>query len=132
MDNELDLPVVSRLGYAADAVDFIRIAASIGLDLSERTAHRILAGTIAPLRSVASRLLREKERVSHPKGKIDLERDRRGLKIGKDDLASFSRALERDFNDLASRYYMTLSQDPKIRVSHDRITVTFEIDKEDA
>lgn len=132
MDSELELPIVSRLGYAADAVDFIRIAASLGIELSERTAHRILAGTISPLRSVASRLLREKEQSVRKNVPIDLERDRRGLKIGKDDLDAFSRALERDFNELAVRYYLSLSQDPKIRVTRDRITVMFEIGKEDA
>lgn len=132
LDSEEELDVVSRLGYAADAADFIRIASSIGLDLSERTAHRILAGSITPLRSVASRLLREKETSPSANTPIDLTRDRRGLKIAKEDLASFSRALERDFNDLAQRYFLTLSQDPKVRVTRDKITVTFDIGKEDA
>lgn len=131
LDSEQNLPIVSRLGYAADAADFIRIASSLGIELSERTAHRILAGAISPLRSVASRLLREKEQPSHEVKPLDLGRDRRGLSIAKDDLASFSRALERDFNDLAERYYLTLSHDLKIRVTRDRITVTFEIGKED-
>lgn len=131
MDSESTLPIVSRLGYAADAADFIRIASSLGLDLSERTAHRILAGAITPLRSVASRLLREKEKTAPSSAPIDLARDRRGLKIAHDDLASFSRAMEHDFNELASRYYLTLTQDPKVRVTKDRITVTFEIGKEE-
>lgn len=130
LDSETELPVVSRLGYASDAVDFIRIASSLGLDLSERTAHRILAGAIPPLKSVASRLLREKEPRAHVAA-VDLQKDRRGLKIARDDLASFSRALERDFNELASQYYLSLSCDPKIRVTRDRITVSFEIGKDD-
>ena len=43
----------------------------------------------------------------------------------------FSRAVERDFNDLATRYYLNLCGDPKIRVSRDRITVTFDLAKEE-
>lgn len=132
LESESDLPVVSRLAYAADAADFIRIASSLGIELSERTAHRILAGSITPLRSVASRLLREKEKPAQKATPIDLERDRRGLKIAQEDLSSFSRALEHDFNELAARYYLTLTQDPRIRVTKDRITVTFEIGKEEA
>lgn len=132
VDDEAELPVISRLGYAADAADFIRIASSLGIDISERTAHRILAGTIGPLRSVSARLLRERvDPRDRPHQKIDLERDRRGLKIAKDDLAEFSRALERDFAALAERYYINMVGDPKIRVAHDRITVTFDLGKEE-
>lgn len=131
IDSEDRLPVVDRLACASDAVEFIRIAASMGIDISERTAHRILGSSIAPLRSVASRLLREKSDTPNAPAQVDLSRDRRGLKIAKDDLAAFSRSMEREFSDLASRYYLTLARDPKIRVTRDRITVTFDIGKEE-
>lgn len=132
LDSEIQLPVVDRLACAGDAVDFIRIAGSLGIDISERTAHRILAGSINPLRSVASRLLREKSSSQFEPATVDLTRDRRGLKIAHEDIESFSRAIEKDFSDLASRYYLTLTHDPKIRVTRDRITVTFDIGKEDS
>lgn len=132
LDDESGLPVVSRLGFATDASDFIQIASSLGIDISERTAHRILAGSIAPLRSVSARLLRARATPAERSlRQIDLERDRRGLKISKDDLDSFSRAVERDFNDLASRYYINLLGDPKIRVHKDKITVTFDLGKDE-
>ena len=35
--------------------------------------------------------------------------------------------VERDFTDLAERYYLTLSSDPKVRVTRDAITVTIPI-----
>ena len=91
MDDETGLPVISRLGFAADASDFIQIASTLGIEISERTAHRILAGSIAPLRSVSARLLRERATPGERSMRqVDLERDRRGLKISKDDIASFS------------------------------------------
>ena len=132
IDDESELPIISRLGYATDAADFIRISSTLGITLSERTAHRILAGSITPLRSVSARLLRERiDAVDRPAQPIDLERDRRGLKIAKDDLQRFSRAIERDFEDLATRYYVSLVGEPRVRVSHDRITVTFDLGKEE-
>lgn len=131
LESEQSLPVVDRLTCAADAGDFIRIASDMGIEISERTAHRILGGSITPLKSIASRLLREKEPSMGEPAQIDLTRDRRGLKISKEDIASFSRTMERDFADLASRYFLTLSREPKVRVTKDRITVTFDIDKED-
>ena len=131
IDSEERLPVVDRLSCAADAADFIRIASTMGIDISERTAHRILGGSIAPLRSAASRLLREKADSPCGPTAVDLTRDRRGLKIAKEDLADFSRSMEREFSELASRYYLTLTNDPKIRVTRDRITVTFDIGKDE-
>ena len=106
------------------------IAGSLGLTISERTAHRIIAGQIAPVRSVAARLLRQRDRSATPSA-VDLTRDRRGLKISRDDLSTFSRAVERDFSTLAERYYLNLSGTPRIRVTRDRITVTFDLGQEE-
>ncbi len=131
IDDESELPVVDRLGLASDAEDFIRICSGLGLEMSERTAHRILAGQIKPVRGVTARLLRERDSSSDAPAPVDLAKDRRGLRIAKDDMAQFSRAVERDFNDLAARYYLNLCGDPKIRVSRDRITVTFDLAKEE-
>ncbi len=130
VDDPSVLPVVDRLGLATDAQDFIDIARSIGIEISERTAHRILSGTIKPLRSVTARLLRERTKPSSQKP-VDLARDRRGLKISREDIAAFSRAVERDFSELASKYYLSTIADPKVRVGHDRITITFEVAKEE-
>ena len=131
LDSEDSIPVVQRLGCATDAADFIRIAASIGIDLSERTAHRILAGSIKPQRTVRSRLLRERSSKPRAQQELDLSRDSRGLKIAPEDVESFSRAVERDFDDLASRYYLYLTSAPKVKVGRDTITVTFDVGKEE-
>ena len=121
------LPLCERLGASADAADFVAIAGSLGLELSERTAQRIMAGTISALPSVASQLLSKRE---HPDTRsVDLALDRRGLKISADDAEDFKDALADAFNDFAAKYYLALRQSPRIRVAKDRITVTFDIDK---
>ncbi len=130
-DDPDELPVVDRLGYAADASDFIDIAHGIGIEVSERTAHRILSGLIQPLNSVSSRLLRERGATSRKPAEVDLVRDRRGLKISSDDLDRFTRSVERCFTDLADRYYLSCSSEPKVRVTRDRITISFDIGKDD-
>lgn len=130
VDDEKTVSVCDRLAFAADALDFMRISESLGLGLSERTAHRIIAGQIDALRPVAARLLRTRDSSSVSR-EIDLVKDRRGLRIAKEDLAEFSRSIEKDFSQLAERYYLNLAGDPKIRVSKDRITVSFEIDKQE-
>ncbi|HET6498356.1 MAG TPA: ATP-binding protein, partial [Coriobacteriia bacterium] len=51
-DSPERLPVWQRPASAGDAADFVHIASSIGLPLSERTAHRILAGEVPSLDTV--------------------------------------------------------------------------------
>ena len=78
---------------------------------------------------------------SKPAGKLHLT-DRRqctksaaphagGLRITRDDLQAFARTLERDFAELGDRYYLSLAPEPTVRVRGDRITVTFDIHKDE-
>ena len=128
--DDLDkLPVLRRIYAAADALDLKQVAASLSLYISERTAHRILAGQIKPQRNVLAQLTRTSE-TSEPY-EVDLCKDWRGLKVSKDDLEGFSRLLEKDFDFLTQRYYLTLCDTPKIRVSKNKISVTFTVDKTD-
>jgi hypothetical protein len=128
-DDASRLPVWQRPGGASDAEDLKEVAEGIALQISERTAHRILAGEVSPLRSV----------ISHVSGQApagadatpDIYRDRRGLKIHHTDLAQFRGELEAAFDTIAERYYLHLKCEPKISVGRDDIRVRFEVEKED-
>ena len=128
-DNLEEFPVTHRLYAASDAQELMEVSASLGLDMSERTAHRILAGQIRPVRSVLAHLLHRKDASSDEE--IDLIRDRRGLRLSSSDAEEFSRIMERSFDFIASRSYLRLASDPKVRVSKNRVTVTFDLDKDD-
>ena len=129
IDDLGELPVLERMHAAADASELMRVSASLGLDMSERTAHRIIAGQIHPQRNVLKRLTHKSDKSIERA--IDLMKDRRGLKISKGDAEEFSRAVERDFRTLADKYYLNLSDEPRIRVSRGKIVVTFDIDESD-
>ena len=58
---------------------------------------------------------------------VDLVRDRRGLRMAPADVEEFSRVMERDFSLLAERYYLSLAGEPRVRVSGQRVTVTFDL-----
>ena len=121
--------MLERLRVSADAAELRGQACSLGLEMSARTAHRIVSGEIRPIASVASRLT---GRSAPPVAReVDLVRDRRGLRVSREDLEEFTRALERDFDLLAERYYLSLSSDPKVRVGRGRITVTFDLEEAD-
>lgn len=127
--DEQALPVCSRLRLASGATDLVARARDLGLVISERTAHRILAGQIEPLRPALAGLL--SQHASHDPAPIDIYRDRRGLKVAPEDIEEFSRGLEAAFAPLAERYYLSLRGAPRVRVTRDKVHVTFEIAKED-
>ncbi len=129
VDDLQELPLLERLSAASDTRELLDQARGIGLEMAERTAFRITSGKVAPMRNVLARL-------EHKKGPatphdIDLSKDRRGLKVSQDDVKSFSRIMERDFSFLADRYYLTLSDEPRVHVTKRKITVTFDIEEGD-
>lgn len=128
LESAANLAVCDRPAAARDSSMLVDICASIGLDIGERTAHRILAGQIEPAQQPLQQVLgTAMPSAAKP---VDIYRDSRGLKISKDDLSRFSRELEKCFDQIAESYYLQLSDEPKIRVGKDCITVKFPIDKE--
>ena len=123
---------MKRLALASDAADFALIAEGLGIELSSRSAHRIIQGKIAPLSPLLETLRRESPdasvRLRNAK-KADLARDFRGLKIAADDLDDFRESIRRAFAELADRYYLEPDVDPSIRVASDGLHVTFPVRK---
>lgn len=129
VDDIDELPVLERLRAAADASELQRVSSSLGLEMSERTAHRIIAGQVKPQRSIVARLTHKGS--AKPAKEVDLSLDPRGLKVSREDAEEFSRAMEKGFSELASKYYLTLNDAPKVRVGKGRITVTFDVSQGD-
>ena len=123
-----ELPVTQRLAAAGDSADLQKGCEDLGLSISERTAHRILAGQIEPLDPLVKSILTsaKPDRVAHD---YPLK-DSRGLQIAPDDSERFSRALETAFEVLGERYYLSLVDLPKIRVKGNSISVRFDIEKD--
>ena len=129
LEDLTQLAPLQRFSVAADATELAEVAKSCGLDISQRTAHRILSGEIRPQRSMVARLTHKK--VPSKKREVNLSTDRRGLHLSKRDSEEFVKMMERDFAYLAERYYLTLRDKPHIRVSGNRLSVFFEYAGED-
>jgi hypothetical protein len=127
-DDDSRLMVWQRPTASADAAELVETATALGLEVSERTAHRVLSGEIEPLRSVLRTVTVS---VSATPGAPDIYKDRRGLKIADDDLTRFSNALTEAFDDLAERYYLNMRGEPRIIVGRDEIRVRFTVDKDE-
>ena len=128
--DDLDrLHVWQRPAASSDASELTEVAASLGLAVSERTAHRILAGELVGLEPLASQLCGADEPEAAPTP--DIYRDRRSLRIHHSDLGAFRSELTRAFDVLAERYYLNLKGEPRVSIGRDSITVRFGVEKED-
>lgn len=121
------LPICQRLASCGSATELLERCNKLGLRISERTAYRVMHGQIPGLKPYLSILTSKKSSSSQ---RVDIFKDSRVLKIDKDDIAAFSRKLESAFEELASQYYVSLAEEPKIKIGKDSIKVTFPIEKE--
>jgi hypothetical protein len=122
-----ELPHCLRPAEADDPALLSACAQNLGLDVSVRSAYRIDSGEIRPLTDVYASLTK-----SLPKdlSAIDLTQDLRGLKIDKQDLHDFAREVERAFDALAEKYYINCSEDPKVNVKKNSISIKLSFEKE--
>jgi hypothetical protein len=128
-DDPSAVAVWQRPALAGDANDLVSLAGDIGLQISERTAHRVIAGEIASLSSVHD--LVDGSLVESADRRPDIYRDRRGLQLHSRDVAEFQRRLEDAFDVVGERYYLHLEGEPKVRVGRDCVTVRFNVAKDD-
>ncbi len=130
------IPLIKRLCYASDAEEFASIALSIGLPISERSARRIMDGSIEALDTLID-MLGIIPSVTHASAttgeqassKKSPRSDTRGLRIADCDIEDFSSQVQEAFADLAARYYLDANIEPTIRISKDSFKISFPIIK---
>lgn len=130
-----EVAVCARLALAHDPTSLCDLAKGIGLIVSERSARRIMDGSIAPVVSLTKRMLENSLICPAPqlpnkvlcdtttKGDPQISLDFRGLKIAPYDLQEFSQGIGRVFSKLAADYYLERSVEPQIRIDKNGIHI---------
>lgn len=124
-----------RLCLAAEPSAFTNLAKNIGLDISERSARRILEGEIKALPSVDECLVFKKSADSGSKKgdaatrKKRLLKDARGLKVQDQDLEEFADKVIDAYRDLAETYYLEVDSVPEIRITSCEIAIKIPFSK---
>jgi len=135
--NPEELPVCKRIALAGSPEEFVGIAASLGIQLSDRSARRIMDGDIQPVPPLADGIdphhrFSGSPETNHLKGiqpshahaeDAVKAKDTRGLKVAADDLDEFRQAVARAYESLAGGYYLDPSVSPEVRVRKDSIIV---------
>ena len=118
------LPLVKRLATCADPDDLAQMAESIGLEVSERTARRILDGQIPEAESLIDRIVLTKPADSKKPAKKGRSGNRSKLKLTREDVARLSQAASAGFAEIAGEYYLEEGVEPRVRVARDALTIT--------
>ena len=124
------MPVWLWPAQALDGGELYEAASGLGLAISERNAYRVLRGEIAPLKTLTEQM-RRRIQVKAAEAPLDIYRDARGLKVAKEDLRDFQAHVEQAFDELADKYYLTLSDDVKVQVTKRAISIRLPFLKED-
>lgn len=122
-----DRPVCGLPVGAQDARQLAGIAKELGIELSERNAHRVIKGQIAPLVNVATRVLGTRPQPKHDA----LDHSVRKLSITPHDEEELQQALAEAFASIEQRYYVRLVSEPKVRLGRGRMTVVYEYVEDD-
>lgn len=123
------VPVCSRLRMAGDAADLKDACAGIGLDISERSAYRILAGSVDPAKTAFAQARIAQKRKDHRSG-VDLSSEQRSIGFTRGDIDRLARNLQKAFEPLADEFYVHV-EPPNITVHGDTVTATFVIEHDD-
>lgn len=126
-ESQKERPLWKRPSRCSDAQELMDCAATLGLTVSSRNCYRILNREIGPLPTLVERIDRA---LAPVQTKADIYKDSRGLKVQQSDIAAFQRDLEVAFDSLAQKYYLSLTDDIKVKVTKDGIRASFPFEKE--
>lgn len=124
------IPLAKRLSKAGDPTSLANAASLIGLDISDRTARRILDGEIEELDQILDRItLTTHEKETHAKRQRGGLADARSFRLLPQDAELLSSSLRGVLEDIAERYYLEKDVVPSVKARKDRITITIPVVK---
>lgn len=107
---------------ASDARELRYVSGHLGIDMSERTAHRIIKDQISPLRNARSKMVgAARARMTG----IEPSHERT-LSLTNEDKERLADLLAKDFEKIAAKYYVIASERPRIVTGKGYVRVTFE------
>ena len=123
------IPLIERPALARDARQMREAASSLGIEMSERTAHRIVRRQIAPLRNAlaqaTTQATKSQSGSAHAGSQLTLAGQPRRLVMSDEDRQEFLDDVERAFERIAQRYYVEMEGEPRIRMDSQGVHISF-------
>ncbi len=120
------VPLIKRLALAATPEDLANEAHKLGLELSDRSARRILNKEIKPLDPLLERLRTEgfKATTAKKKARSVKPGNHRRIHLSENDKDELSRDIQRLFSSYASRYFLDPDVEVEIKTTADALIIT--------
>lgn len=143
--------LLDLLSYAADVHDFKTYAKDLGIELSKRTARRIMDGDIKPLPNILEKITQQgitkKDNTStsttnntHATNAFDIfsikkiykaSPKNKSIKMSDEDKETLKNSLCNSFSKIADKYYLNKEIEPKINIKNSKITLSFDVSETD-
>ena len=120
------LPLSKRLATAGEPEDLKALASQMGLEMSERTARRIMNGEIGSLDPILD-LIQIDKADSRQRSKKRAKQPRKPIRLDRADAELLKSSTREAFAEVAPRYYLADDVEPEVRVSSDRITISIPV-----
>lgn len=122
------VPFIDRPAFSHSPLDLAEILKDLGLELSSRTARRILDGQIQPAEPLHE-IIRAKLSESVPAASLQARKGKRRkskttLRFAPDDLQTMAATVAEGFKPLADKYYLNGDVQPQVAVKHGRMVLT--------
>ena len=121
-------PFVKRLAQNGDPHSLSEGAKCLGLEISERTARRILGGEVSGVEPILDQItIQTPERKGIRQSKPTGMGAARTIKLDKQDSEELASAVKNAFSGLASRYYLEENVEPIVRSRKGQLSITIPI-----
>ena len=118
------LPLVKRLATSADPESLAELAGTMGLNISARTARRIIDGEYFNLVNILD-LIQITPQSQRPKGKRPKKgKSPRSVKLDRQDARALAEAAGAAYDSIAPKYYLARNVEPSVKSSPGKITIT--------
>ena len=125
------LVVTKRLATSSDPHEFASIASSLGLDISERTARRIIDGEVPAPDPILDRITLKSSASSKRKGSGKAAHSVRNVHLDADDRSLLAENAQDTFRSIAEKYYLEPDVPATVKANGGRIVISIPIVERD-
>ena len=131
-----EFDVCDRIALAATPEEFSRIAETLGLPLSARTARRIMNGEISPaidaFKKISSPINKKAGKGGTHNEAFTLEhlckKDTATIRMSEEDRSRFCTSVKKAFNELARAYYLESDVEVETKICKGKLTIRIPIE----
>lgn len=118
--------VLGSIARASGPRQLAKAAGRLGLEVSERTAQRVVSHEVTPLKNIVSQLMASVGAFSHTRTSTPTH-SVRSIRLSPEDSASLSATVRADVENVAQKYYAHAVGNPTVHMRGNTLLISVEI-----